>query len=414
MRKYLVIQLARFGDILQTRRLIKSLQQDGEVFLCVDKTQETLARLAYGEEVQVLALHAFKADTYSVLTENRALFAYLQEQAFEHVFVLNHSPLSYALARLFPHECLRGYIVKEGQDLRSNWANLAFRYMNNRFQAPLHICDYWTFFADNPIAASEVNPSAYEKMLHWQKGQGKFTIAIVLAGQNLRRSVPVRDYAQIIKVLASRFESAEFILLGTQTEHALAHEFLSSLPQNLKEHCVDLVGKTNMQELFSRIKECDLLVSPDTGSLHCAAFLGVPTLSFFCSSAFCFETGAYGLGHVCVQATTHCAPCVERMKCINTKCHTMFSSPALLARLSSRKTQKEIIDFCMLQSDFDEIGLTYTLQEGTINPRNEAEILRKLLFEYRHNSVEMPHTSDVDIFAGALFDMKDFFPQNRP
>ncbi len=423
MQKNLVVQLARFGDILQTRRLIKTLQLEGEVVLCVDKSQEKLACLAY-PDIEIVPIHAFNASADLVFLENRKAFEYLHSQIFSSVYMLNHSSLSYALAKLFKPEQLKGYILKDGQELRSNWVRLAFKYMRNRFHSPLHIVDYWAHLADNPISPELVNPSAYDKMLNWQHAllgddeknqQGKiFQIALVLAGQNRRRSIPVEKYAQVIKVLASRFPKIEFLLLGTKNEEPLAREFLLSTKEQGNFTIKNMVAQTNMEELFALIKECDLVVSPDTGTLHCAAFLGVPTLSFFFSSAWCFETGAYGLGHTCIQIMPTCAPCAERTVCHHLKCHEVFSSPALLARLANKKTQKEIIDFSILESSFDEVGLRYELKEGVLQERKDAEILRSLLYEYRSGKPLMIHDETVSKIANNLFESMDFFPQNLP
>ncbi len=412
MKKYLVIQLARFGDILQTRRLIKSLQQDGEVSLCVDKTQEALAKLAY-PDLDILPIYAFDADKLEVFTKNINLFDSIKNAKFDEVYTLNYSPLTFALSRLFSPEQVKGYFVENTQERRSEWVELAFKYMAKRYQSPLHIVDYWAFLSNNPISAELVNPSAVDKMYRWQEGKGAFQIALVLSGQNKRRSVPLSSYAQIIKVLATRFNKAEFILLGTSQEDKLAQEFLSYFKGNENFTLRNMVGKTSMPELFKCIEESDLVLSPDTGTLHCSAFLGTPTLSFFCSSAWAFETGAYGLGHTAIQATVDCAPCAERVNCKNVKCHDIFSSPSLLARMSKRKTNKEAENFAILESSFDKVGLIYLPIDGLIKDRNEAEIMRSLLFEYKYGDVCMAHSQKVEDIAANLFDSTNFFASEK-
>ena len=44
MPRQIVIQLARFGDILQTGRLLRALELEGETHLCVDQSLVPLAR----------------------------------------------------------------------------------------------------------------------------------------------------------------------------------------------------------------------------------------------------------------------------------------------------------------------------------------------------------------------------------
>ena len=51
MPTFLVIQLARFGDLVQTKRLIRTLCARGETHLCVDAGLRDLAALLYPEAV---------------------------------------------------------------------------------------------------------------------------------------------------------------------------------------------------------------------------------------------------------------------------------------------------------------------------------------------------------------------------
>ncbi len=415
MKKNLIVQLARFGDILQSRRLIKSLQQDGEVALCVDKTQEKLALYAY-PDIEIIPLNAFHADKNEIFKETKKSFEYMQNQHFDTVYTMNSTGLSYAISSLFDPSQVRGYIFKNGQELRSEWVRFAFKYMQNRFQSPLHIMDYWAHLADNPISPELVNPSALEGMKKWQESTGTFKVGIVLSGQNVRRSVPLDSMVQIIRILTQRFDKVDFVLLGTSAkEIALAQECMLKLPNNISAMIENKVGKTSIVELFETIKECDLVLSPDTGALHCAAFLGVPSLSFFCSSAFVFETGAYGLGHTCVQSTLQCAPCAEVVPCSHVSCASAFSSPALLARLAGAKTQKSIESFAILESNFDNVGLDYRLKEGEIRDRTEAKNLRALLYEYRSKEVHLAHSNAIEELAAQIYDTPSYsFPIQKP
>ncbi len=415
MEKNLIIQLARFGDILQSRRLIKSVQQEGDVALCVDKTQERLARHAY-PDIEIIPLSAFHADKSAILAETQKTFEYIQNEKYNTVYTMNSTGLSYAMASLFDPSQVRGYIFKNGAELRSEWVRFAFKYMQNRFQSPLHIMDYWGFLADKPIKAENVNPSAYDAMVKWQESKGHFKVGIVLSGQNARRSVPLASMMQIIRILAQRFDKVDFILLGTSAnEVALAKECMVKLPANIAAMIENKVGKTNIIQLFETIKECDLILSPDTGALHCAAFLGVPTLSFFCSSAFVFETGAYGLGHTCVQSSLQCAPCTEAMPCSHVSCVHAFSSPSLLARLAGANTQKKIEDYAFLESYFDSTGLNYKLKEGELKDRAIAKNLRALLYEYRYGKVKLAHSNEIEELAAQIYDTPSYsFPIQKP
>jgi hypothetical protein len=74
---------------------------------------------------------------------------------------------------------------------------------------------------------------------------------------------------------------------------------------------VNLQGQTGLEELVGQLKQTHFLVSGDTGTLHLAAALGVPTAALFLGPALCFETGPYGPGHYVLQAEPPCHPCTE-------------------------------------------------------------------------------------------------------
>lgn len=44
---------------------------------------------------------------------------------------------------------------------------------------------------------------------------------------------------------------------------------------------VDMVDKTSLRSLIALMSECDLVITPDTGTLHCAAAVDTPTIALF-------------------------------------------------------------------------------------------------------------------------------------
>ncbi len=424
MKKKLIIQLARFGDVMQTRRLIESLiyediassNQKNEIVLCVDKLQENIAKILY-PHIEIIGFHAYNADARDVLLKNRKILDYIKSSNFDEVYTLNFTAMTYALIKIFDEEKVRGYKFSHGQETKSAWHDLTYKYMYDRLQSPLHITDFWAFLADKAIEPEKVNPSAYEKMQTWLEGKGTFEVGIILSGQHRRRSVPPKDLALIVHVLASRFDKVRFNLLGTAGEADLAREFFTHLPKNTTSLVNNRIGKTKITELLDIIKESDLVLSPDTGSLHAAAFFGVPTLSFFHSSALCYQTGAYGLGHLCLQSTFPCAPCLEVKPCPygdDIYCYKQLSSPALLAFLAKQKTQKKIEYCALLETEFDNIGHKYKLLAGDEVDRRKAHELREVLYEYRYAKTYQSHNALTETVALELFEGPfTFFLNNK-
>ena len=48
--------------------------------------------------------------------------------------------------------------------------------------------------------------------------------------------------------------------------------------------CENLIGKTTLAELMTALRGCDALLTNDTGTMHLAAYLGVPVAAVFGST----------------------------------------------------------------------------------------------------------------------------------
>ncbi len=83
--------------------------------------------------------------------------------------------------------------------------------------------------------------------------------------------------------------------------------------------CTDLVGRTTLAELMEALCSCDLLLTNDTGTMHLAAYLGVPTVSIFGSTEPTL-TGPLGAHHRILRHHVECSPCFLRECPIDFRC----------------------------------------------------------------------------------------------
>ncbi len=338
MTKQLVTQLARLGDIIQSKRLVLSLKEKGEVSLLVDTSLVPLAKKIY-PFAEILGISVHNPFNQQIWQDTLKLFSLLKTRKFDLVYTLNFTPISQQILNLFPCEILHGYSRENTYGRHSQWVKLAFRWMKDRRCTPLNLSDYWAYFSPLPIATSQVNPIATAK------GGG---LGVVVAGQNRRRSLHPKTYATIIQGhfqrLSEQGSDAKIYLLGTVNEQSIAHEIIHCLPKSLANHIKDCTGKTDFFALMDIVESLNLLLTPDTGIAHLAAHLGTPTEAFYFASANCFETGPYGQGHVVWQAEPSCAPCQESGLCPheqskniknpfeNLPCHQVYKGSSFLMR----------------------------------------------------------------------------------
>ncbi len=392
MKHFLILQLARFGDLVQTKRLVCSLEGRGQVHLCVDVGLGTLAALLY-PHAQVHTVPAHMRGNMPASTLVKMLHSTVQtlkDIDFSAVYNLNYTALNTSLVRAFTPEIVQGYRVQQGQLLRSSWIQKAFRWTQQRSISSLNLVDFWANFDATPCAPEAVNPKAM--------GGGR-GIGVVLAGQESRRSLPPKVLVKVLRtyfeIVAQGKEKYPVYLLGSEAELPLARKLLRLLPNSIQAHVQDLCGKTSWEDLFEAVQGLDILISPDTGTMHLGAHLGVPVQAFFLSSAWCHETGPYGEGHGVWQSVYDCAPCLESAPCsIHTKCLEDFSSPsfyrALALHLQGRLDDKdEEYRVSLLPpsltyqtSHLDNLGSRWKLFLGRDIHAEKRMTLRAILAEY--------------------------------
>ncbi len=410
MKQFLIIQLARFGDVVQTKRLIKSLELRGQVHLCIDQSLEKLAKIVYPKVIlHTLPAHVLPSPSGFEQVHNS--LQSIAEHNFDAVYNLNHAGLNRALARFFEAEQVIGYKMHAAQAVHSPWIRKAFTWTQNRVISPINLVDFWAFFDRSPCNPADVNPKA--------KAGGK-GIGVALSGREARRSLPPMVLAPILRTLFERMGGPAIYLLGSASESTVARQLKRQMPANMLDKVQDLSGKTCFAGLVDAVQDLDVLLTPDTGIMHLAAHLGVPVQAFFLSSAWCHETGPYGEGHGVWQSVYECAPCLESAPCpINTRCLEDFKSRELLRALNAKALDtaqdknnaptvtsafaKHLVHYT---SCLDELGSTWQLCLGEDIYAKRRLSLRATLAE--QCGFALPHVPIPNEMAEIFYDESDW------
>jgi lipopolysaccharide heptosyltransferase II len=118
---------------------------------------------------------------------------------------------------------------------------------------------------------------------------------------------PLERFAEVVNQISAKHAQFRWQLFGAPGEKEMG-EKLSAMLQATHDN---LVGKTRLSELIAKLRECQLLLTNDTGTMHLAAALGIPTVSIF-GSTCPIETGPLGDRHTVIQHKVPCSPCFER------------------------------------------------------------------------------------------------------
>jgi heptosyltransferase II len=149
--------------------------------------------------------------------------------------------------------------------------------------------------------------------------------------QTLIGLCPGAEYGPAKRWLPERFEeaaakitaqsSAQWILFGTKKDAAIGEQIAAAIG----EHCMNRIGQTTLDQLIDELRECSLLLTNDTGTMHLATLLGVPVVAVFGSTEPRL-TGPLGNGHTVLRHHVECSPCFLRECPIDFRCMKAVSA----------------------------------------------------------------------------------------
>ena len=128
-----------------------------------------------------------------------------------------------------------------------------------------------------------------------------------------KRWFPER-FAEAAAAVADQ-KSVNWVLFGKEGDGIAG----TSIASSLGDRCVNRIGQTTMEELIEELRSCRLLLTNDTGTMHLAALLGVPTVAIFGSTEPRL-TGPLGNNHVILRHHVECSPCFLRQCPIDFRC----------------------------------------------------------------------------------------------
>jgi heptosyltransferase-2 len=121
-------------------------------------------------------------------------------------------------------------------------------------------------------------------------------------------------FASAAETLAQNL-GLEVVLIGSQSERGVAEQIAS----RIKGKCAVLSGKTSLETLIGVLAESSLMLTNDSGPMHIAAALGVPTVAVFGSTDE-RVTGPCGPRTRIVKKPVECSPCLLRECPIDHRC----------------------------------------------------------------------------------------------
>ena len=158
---------------------------------------------------------------------------------------------------------------------------------------------------------------------------------------NAKRWLPER-FAESGRQLAGTME-ASVLVFGAAAERALCE----TVAEPLRQAGIDarnLAGETSLREFIDLAAACRVFLTNDSGAMHVASALGVPTVAVF-GATDDTTTGPTGALARVVREHAECSPCLLRECPIDHRCMTRVEVARVTAAASLvlRETEKEWI-----------------------------------------------------------------------
>ena len=124
-----------------------------------------------------------------------------------------------------------------------------------------------------------------------------------------------------VAIIVSAESSVHWVLFGTKNDAATGDQIATAIG----DHCVNRIGRTTVDQLIDELRECRLVLTNDTGTMHLAALLGVRVVAIFGSTEPRL-TGPLGNGHIVLRHHVQCSPCFLRECPIDFRCMKAISA----------------------------------------------------------------------------------------
>jgi heptosyltransferase-2 len=121
------------------------------------------------------------------------------------------------------------------------------------------------------------------------------------------------------------------VFFGDQNTASLVKKICSGLDSRV----INLAGITSLRELSCIIKDCNLLITNDSGPMHIADAFQVPLVSLFGSTDETL-TGPYSQPFSVINKKVSCSPCFKRVCPIDFKCMEQISVEDVIQAVHKR------------------------------------------------------------------------------
>ncbi len=298
--KILILQLARLGDIYMSWpaiRAVRRMNPDAEIhFLtrprfegAVDGLTAIDKHLSLPSGNILEPLVQADADIDQALQRMSDFTAPLKAEKYDWIINLTFSPFSSYLTHALSSETTRvsGYTRFDDGYFRPADDMSAYFYAQVGINKPnrVHVADIFAAMLD--VEYVEADWAAPEIKAHNFSLPENYLVLHVGASER-HKALSSTTWATALQSIANEHPNAAVVLIGANLEQIYAREIISQC-RGLR--IFDLVGRTQISDLFAVIKGADLLIGCDSAPIHIASLTDTPTMNISVGNVNFWETG---------------------------------------------------------------------------------------------------------------------------
>jgi ADP-heptose:LPS heptosyltransferase len=360
VERVLIVNLTRFGDLLQTSPTIASLKRrhpDAHVTLMAEKNFADVCDDIPGiDRVYRAELDGFgrlMLEGGSQLLEAyryvERVVAELRAERFDLALNFSSSKMSAVFMGLLQIPDVRGWsMTPDGlRIIRHPWSRLFATMCLNRRVATFNLVDYYCAMTDTVADTRRlhyfVRPEAATRGAELRAAAGiagdDRVIAMQLGASRAIRQWPTASFTALGRALAAA--GFRIMVIGGGGDRALG----DTVVEGIGDAAVNTCGRTGVGELGAILARAEALITGDTGPMHMAVAVGTPVIGLFFGPASPFDTGPYGEDHLVLHTGAPCAPCEHVVTCLDPFCRDELAPDAVAAVVLAR-----------LGRDWDRLG----------------------------------------------------------
>jgi heptosyltransferase-2 len=136
---------------------------------------------------------------------------------------------------------------------------------------------------------------------------------------------PAERFAEVARRLIETYD-ARIVLFGSGADRAITDRIQAVAGPK----AVNIAGETGLKEAMALIAQCGLFISNDSGLMHVAGALDIPTIAIF-GSTNPITTSPPGECCVIIRKPLPCSPCLKKKCAADFRCMTLIEASEVYA-----------------------------------------------------------------------------------